>query len=122
MAAKLKPVPSGRPTFLDSPRATDLERLDPHIAVLGVPFGMPSDLHRSTICATAPQTIREQSMRFVPRWRTHYDFDFEGDLQAGKDVKIVDVGDVPVVGGRWEEGQRTTTEAIRAIRARGAVP
>lgn len=122
MAIKLKPVPSGRPTFLDAPRCDDLNRLDAHVAVIGVPFGVPYDLHRSTICATAPQTIREQSMRYVPRYRTHYDFDFGGDLLAGKDVRIVDVGDVPVSGGRWEDGQRTTTGAIRKLLDRGAVP
>lgn len=122
MPVRLKPVPSGRPTFLDSPRCDDLDRLDAHVAVIGVPFGVPYDLHRSTICATAPQTIREQSMRFTPRYRTHYDFDFGGDLLAGKDVRIVDVGDVPVTGGRWEEGQRTTTAAIRKILERSAVP
>jgi agmatinase len=122
MAARLKPVPSGRPTFLDTARCEDLDRLDAHIAVIGVPFGMPYDLHRSTICATAPQAIREQSMRFTPRYRTHYDFDFEGDLMAGRDVKIVDVGDVLVSGGRWEEGQRITTSAIQTLLDRGTVP
>jgi agmatinase len=122
MAFQLKAVPSGRPTFLDAPRCDDLDRLDAHIAVMGVPFGVPYDLQRSTICATAPQTVREQSMRFVPRYRTNYDFDFGGDLLAGKDIKIVDVGDVPVTGGRWTEGQQKTTAAIGKILDHGAVP
>src|SRR5262249_61591238 len=111
-----------RPTFLDAPRCDDLDRLDAHIAVMGVPFGVPYDLQRSTICATAPQTIREQSMRFVPRYRTNYDFDFGGDLLAGKDIKIVDVGDVPVIGGQWTEGQQKTSAAIGKIPGHRAVP
>jgi arginase family enzyme len=67
VAVSPKPVPSGRPTFLDVPRCQDLRTVDAHLAVLGMPFGVPYDLQRSTLCSTAPQAIREQSMRYVPR-------------------------------------------------------
>jgi agmatinase len=123
MPVTLKPVPSGRATFLDTPRCDDLDRLDAHIAVLGAPYGMASyTLNRSAICSTAPQAIREQSLRFSPSYRTHYDFDFDGDLLAGRPVKIVDCGDVPDLLGRFEESQRVATAAIRTIVGRGAIP
>ena len=65
MAVTLKPVASGRATFLDSPRCDDLDRLDAHVAVIGVPYGMASySLNRSAICSTAPQAMREQSLRY----------------------------------------------------------
>jgi agmatinase len=123
MAVKLKPVPSGRATFLDTPRCEDLDRLDAHIAVIGMPYGMASySLNRSAICSTAPQAMREQSLRYAATYRTHYDFDFDGDLMAGRPVRIADCGDVPDLLGRFEESQRIATAAIRAIVSRGAVP
>lgn len=123
MPVTLKPVPSGRATFLDAPRCDDLDRLNAHIAVVGVPYGMASyTLNRSAICSTAPQAIREQSLRYSPSYRTHYDFDFDGDLLAGRPVKIVDCGDVPDLLGQFAESQRVTTAAIRTIVSQGAIP
>jgi len=122
MMAQLNAVPQGRPTFLDAPRCTDLSTLDADIAIIGVPFGVPYDLGYSTACSAAPGAIREQSMAYAPWYRTHYDFDFGGELFAGRTVTIVDCGDVAMVPGRWEENSRTTTAAIHAILDRGALP
>jgi agmatinase len=122
MSVKLRPVPSGRSRFLDSPGCDDLSTLDGHIAVVGVPFGIPYDLQRSTICSTAPQAIRDASMRYAPRYRTHYDYDFGGDLLAGKTIKIVDCGDAVTPPGALHEAPRLTTAAIQMILDRGAVP
>ncbi len=122
MSPSVNPIPVGRPTFLDVPRCTDLRTLDAHIAIVGLPFSVPYDLYRSTIASTAPQAIREQSLRYVPRYLTHYDFDFGGPTLADRPVKIVDCGDVAIIPGRWEENSRAATAAIRAILDRGAVP
>jgi agmatinase len=122
VSARLTPVPVGRPTFLDVPRCTDLSTLDAHIAIIGVPFGVPYDLDYSTGASAAPRAIREQSVRYSPWYLTHYDYDFGGDLFAGRAVKIVDCGDVAMVPGRWEENSRATTATIKAILDRGAVP
>lgn len=122
MSAKLTPVPVGRPTFLDVPRCTDLSTLDAHIAIIGVPFGVPYALDYSTGASAAPRAIREQSVHYSPWYLTHYDYDFGGDLIAGRAVKIVDCGDVAMVPGRWEENSRVTTATIKAILDRGAVP
>jgi hypothetical protein len=48
----LKPVPVGRPSLFDVPRCSDLDILDADLAVVGVPFSVPYDLHRSTLCST----------------------------------------------------------------------
>lgn len=122
MSARVTPVPLGRPTFLDVPRCTDLSALDAHLAIIGVPFGVPYELDYSTAASAAPSVIREHSMRFSPRYLNHYDYDFGGDLLAGRAVKIVDCGDVAMVPGRWEENSRATTATIRAILDHGAVP
>jgi agmatinase len=122
VTARVTPVPLGRPTFLDVPRCTDLSTLDAHIAIIGVPFGTPYELDYSTAASAAPRVIREQSVRFSSRYLTHYDYDFGGDLLAGRAVKIVDSGDVAMMPGRWEENSRVTTATIKAILDRGAVP
>lgn len=122
MSVRTNPVRSGLPTFLDAPRCLDLSTLDAHVAIVGVPFGVPYDLHQSGMVSAAPQAIREQSMRFSPWYLTHYDYDYGSDLLAGRNVKIVDCGDVAMVPGRWEENSRTTTATIQAILSRGAVP
>ena len=118
----LKPVPVGRPSLFDVPRCSDLDILDADLAVVGVPFSVPYDLYRSTLCSTAPQTIREQSMRFAPRYLTHYDFDFGGDLLAGRRVEIVDCGDVATTSGAIQENPGRITAVIRKILERKAVP
>jgi agmatinase len=113
---------TGYPTFLNVPRVdvADLEAAD--VAVIGVPYGVPYDMEGARSPASAaPRAIREQSQRLA-RYLTHYDYDFDGDIFAGRQVRIVDCGDVPMVPGRYDENQRTVTEAIRAILHRGAVP
>lgn len=122
VSAQVTPVPIGRPTFLDAPRCTDLSALDAHVAIIGVPFGVPYDLEYSAAASIAPSAIREQSVRYSPWYRTHYDYDFGGDLLAGRAVKIVDCGDVAMIPGRWEENSRATTAAINAILDHGALP
>lgn len=115
-------MPSGRPTFLDVPQCADLSTLDADVAVIGVPFGVPYDLRTAAAQSLPPAAIREQSMRYVPWYETHYDFDFDGELFAGRTVRIVDCGDVAMTPGRWDENSRATTGAIAAILDRGAVP
>lgn len=122
MAVRVNPVPTGRASFIDVPRCTDLRTLDAHLAVIGVPFTVLYDMYRAAATSFAPQTIREASQRYAARYLDHYDFDFEDELFGGRALKIVECGDVAVVPGRFEENQQWTTEAIRAILERGAVP
>jgi agmatinase len=53
---------------------------------------------------------------------THYDFDFQGPLFAGREVRIVDCGDVAMVPGDFAGNSARTTAAIAQILVRGAVP
>ncbi len=122
MSDLVTPVPIGRPTFIDAPRCDDLQTLDADVAIIGVPYGVPYDMEGATSpSSTAPGTIRSQSLRYG-RYLSHYDVDFGGDLFGGRQVKIVDCGDVAMAPGRYEENSRAITAAIRAILDRGAVP
>ena len=116
------PVPEGRPAFAMAPRADELETLEADIAVLGVPHGIPYDMDNLRApSATAPAALREQSVRFG-HWLDHYDFDFGGPLFAGRDVRLVDCGDVAMTPGDFTGNSARTTEAVRTILERGAVP
>lgn len=122
MPTVLSPVPAGRPTFLDVPRCTDLRALDADVAVLGVPFCVPYDVQTAAAQSRGPAGLREQSMRYVPWYATNYDFDFGGELFAGRSVRIVDCGDVAVAAGHWDQAPHAAAEAVEQILARGAVP
>ncbi len=122
MSCEILPVPNGKPTFLDMPRCTDLAALDADIAVVGIPFSTPYDMAASRgDCSTAPDAIRAQSLR-PARFLTHYDYDFGGEIFAGRIVRIVDCGDVAMMPGAFEANDRAATAVIRAILDRGAVP
>jgi len=117
-----EPIPVGHPSFLNAPRCTDLETLDADIGVIGVHSGVPYGIMGSTFPAGAALgTIREQSTRFE-RFLTHYDYDFGGDIFAGRAVRIVDCGNVAMVPGQYETNNQATSAVVRAIIDRGAVP
>lgn len=121
MGALLSPVAEGRPTFLRMPRCTDLTTLDADVAVIGVPYGVPYGMEGTTSpSSTAPAAVREQSLRMVP-FLSHYDYDFGGEILAGRNVRIVDCGDVAMTPGRYDENNVTVADAIREIHRRGAV-
>src|SRR5262245_65968216 len=108
--------------MFDAPRSSDLDILDADLVIVGVPFSVPYDLLRSTLCSTAPQAIREQSLRFSPRYLSHYDFDFGGDLLAGRRVEIVDCGDVATTPSTIQENPSGIMTVIRKLLERRAGP
>lgn len=118
----IAPVPIGKPTFANLPRCEDLSTLDAHIAIVGIPYGTPASMEASRAPSSeAPAAIREESLRFG-KYFDHPDLDFDGPILAGKDIRIVDCGDVTMVPGDYAANSATATEAIRAIRTAGAVP
>ncbi len=112
----------GTPSFLGVPVQTDLSALDAHIAVLGVPYGTPYGMRGlASPSSTAPAAIRRQSAR-SGQFITHYDYDLGGPLLDGREIRIVDAGDVPGdpldIPGNVQRAQ----DAVRQILDRGAVP
>ena len=79
-------------SFLGYPVAHDLDNLDAHVAVLGIPFGKP---YRPEGMANpqseGPAAVRAASRRILLA-HDHYDFDLGGPVLDGRDVKIVDCG------------------------------
>jgi agmatinase len=110
------------PTFLEAPRVQELSAIEADVAVIGVPYGYPYDMEGSqSPSAAAPAAIRAQSVRWAP-YLTHYDYDFGADIFAGREVRIVDCGDVAMNPGDFAGNSAATTAAIKAILDHGAVP
>ena len=109
-------------SFMGQPVETDLDRLDADFAILGAPFGSPYHMQGvASDAAAAPRSVRERSHRFG-RMLGHFDFDFGEDLLGGRDIKIVDCGDV-IADPRDLEGNKTrVTQAVRRLLEKGAVP
>jgi len=116
------PVPTGKPTFADLPRCEDVNDLDAHIAIVGIPYGTPASMEASRAPSSeAPAAIREESLRYG-KYFTHHDIDLDGPILANKPIRVVDCGDVATVPGDYAANSAIATEAIRAIRKAGAVP
>lgn len=107
-------------TFLNFPFADDLDELDADVAIIGIPYGDPYTIEELVNDQTnAPTAVRRASEN-VTQALDRYDFDIGGTLFDGRDVKVVDVGDVP---GDAAVGHYGAAEAaIRKILAAGAMP
>ena len=118
-------------SFAGAPRCENLKSLDADIAIIGIPYRTPDEAissHMQMLRRTcqadstaSPGTIRQESQRYAGRLH-HYDFDFGGDLLAGRTVKIVDCGDVPMRPDRDDENRQASAATVKAILDRGAVP
>jgi agmatinase len=118
---KLTQAPGGPPrTFLDFPLALDLDALDAAIAVLGIPFGMP---YRPSEMANdqsrAPDALRHAGEQ-TDYTREHHDFDLGGPLLDGRDIEVVDCGNVTADPSDHKEHYRRAEAAARKIIRSGA--
>lgn len=111
-----------RHTFMDFDLALDLERLDAHVAILGLPYGDPYGMDEVTNDqSNAPTAVRRASRRIsggLERW----DFDLGGTLLDDKPVRVVDCGDVPADPRDLSGHYRRAEQAARLIRSAGAMP
>ncbi|ALA20414.1 MULTISPECIES: agmatinase [Chelatococcus] len=109
-------------SFLWSPISTDLDALDAHVAILGIPFGSAYEATAITNDQTrAPDAVRAATDR-VCRGLERYDFDVGGPIYGGRALKVVDVGNVPADMTDLASHYRRAEEAVRKILAAGAMP
>jgi agmatinase len=123
MAETLTVAPrQGFKSFLDVPLALDLDNLDAHVAILGIPYGDPYSIDEVTNDQTnAPTAVRQasgQASEGLERW----DFDLGGTVLDGRPVKLVDCGDVPGEARDLDGHYRRAEAAVRKILAAGALP
>ena len=116
------PPEHGHPTFLYSELCTDLDSLAADLAFLGIPYGAPyamEDVNNDQ--SNAPDALRQATDRAV-RSLERYDFDLGGPLYAGKDIRLVDCGNVPGNMHNFAEHAARAETAVRKILAAGALP
>ncbi|MBV9785027.1 MAG: agmatinase [Acidisphaera sp.] len=109
-------------SFLRAPVVTDLDALDAHIAVFGMPFGDPYGMEGvANDQSKAPAAVRLASDRAC-RGLDRYDFDLSGTLFDGRPIRLADCGDVPAdprdLGGHYAAAER----AVRRMLEAGALP
>jgi agmatinase len=123
MLARLDPVPIGRPSFLGAPRPVIDDLRPGDVAVVGIAYTTPADLQQATSPSLpAPGTVRQQSLRLAEVREGRHDFEFGGDLFAGRPVGVVDCGDAPALPGRFAQNGRLAATAVEAVLARGGLP
>jgi agmatinase len=112
----------GHKTFLFSTLATDLDKLDAHFAFLGLPFGSPYTIEEVTNDQTrAPTAVRQASDR-ISRNLERWDFDVGGPIFDGRDIKLVDCGDVPGDARDLAGHYFRTEQVVRKILKANAIP
>lgn len=109
-------------SFHDFPIVTDLDTLEADIAILGIPYGDPYSMAEvSNDQSTAPTHIRrhcERSLRGLDR----YDFDIGGTMLDGRDIRVVDCGDVIGEAKDIAGNHGRSERVVRSILEAGAMP
>lgn len=124
MTQPLTHYPAGFASFLGAPTAPDLGRLEADVAILGIPYGVPYKSDTYTYAADSvgmARAVRQQA-NYGGGVLDHYDFDLGGTLFDGKDIRLVDCGDVPHDPLDVAGSSIRATLATKAILAAGAVP
>ena len=91
------PPRQGSLTFMNLPLCTDLDALEADVAILGLPYGDPytyDEFGAGQDQVYAPTAVRAESARISTGPR-QYDFDLGGTMLDGREVRVVDCGDVP---------------------------
>jgi len=109
-------------TFLDFPHCDDLDAINADVAILGIPYGDPYNIDEVTNDqSNAPTAIRRESETIL-MGLDHYDFDIGGTLFDGKDVAVVDVGDIVTEARDLGAHYPRAETSIRKILGAGALP
>lgn len=111
-------------TLFDAPLVLDLDSLaeiGADVAILGLPYGAPYSKEDVTNDqSNAPTAIRrswQRALRALERW----DFDLGGPLLDGKDIRVVDCGDVPGDAYAPMKHYELAEAAARKVFAAGAM-
>ena len=110
-------------TFLDFPLVENLDDLRADIAILGIPFGLPYHADKfPNDQSRAPDAIRgAPNAEDIAYTLNHFDFDLDGYLLDGKDIKVVDCGNVVANSNDHMEHYRCAEQAARKIFSSGAI-
>ena len=108
-------------TFLDFPLNLDIDNIDADIAILGIPYGKP--YHYNELAnpqSLAPDAIRS-SAEMVEYTRNHYDWDLGGPLLDGREINVVDCGNVSIDKSNPDAHYKNAELVARKLFKSGAV-
>jgi agmatinase len=110
-------------TFLNFPLASNLDELQADFAILGIPYGMPYDAASMVNDqSTAPDIIRHTpTMADIEYTKNNFDWDLGGRLFAGKDIRVVDCGNVNADSADHKAHYRDAQLAAHKIFSSGAI-
>jgi len=121
MLLTIPPRPASN-TFLGFPLCTELDSLEGDVAILGIPYGDPYSMDEVTNDQTnAPLAVRLESAR-LSVGLDHWDFDLGSPLFGGRDLRVVDCGNVPADPADIKGHYRFAETAVKTILDRKALP
>jgi agmatinase len=109
-------------TFLHSEYAPDLDNLKADIAFLGIPYGQAYTYEDIVNDQSNGPTAMRAANNKILRDLTRYDFDIGGPLLDGKNIRMVDCGDIRNDPTDRLAHIRRSEQAVRKILAAGAMP
>jgi agmatinase len=110
----------GHCTFGKRPIATDWDKIDADVAVLGIPYDMGTQYRSGA--RFGPRAIREASTLFSFGHGGAYDHEDDVTYLPLDKVRIVDVGDADIVHTDTAKSHANAERAVRKILERGAMP
>jgi agmatinase len=122
MTSTLTKIPAVGHSFFRCPVADDLDSLQADVAILGIPIGFPytrAELY--TDQSKAPAALREATAK-IDYPNQQYDFDTEGTVFRGQDIRMFDCGDVLVDEEDLGGSSKRAEAAVRKILKSGALP
>jgi len=119
----IEPPGDNGATFLNFPLVSDLDDLQADFAILGIPFGMPYDAgSMANDQSTAPDILRQTpTMSDIEYTKNHFDWDLDGHLFDGKDIRVVDCGNVSADSADHKAHYRYAELAARKIFSSGTI-
>ncbi|MCK0197441.1 arginase family protein [Ancylobacter sp. 6x-1] len=111
---------SAASTFMGLEACSDLNQLKAPVAFIGAPCASPYSAV-GAYCRHAPDALRAATVSLAANlW--HYDFDLGGPMFPSRELAAVDCGNLPYDEADAPGNREIIRNAIRTIRARGAVP
>src|SRR5689334_12289194 len=110
----------GHCTFGKRPIATDWDKIDADVAVLGIPYDMGTQYRSGA--RFGPRAIREASTLFSFGHGGAYDHEDDVTYLPLDQVRIVDVGDADIVHTDTAKSHANAEKAVRKLLERGALP
>jgi len=119
----IEPPGDNGATFLNFPLVSDLDDLQADFAILGTPSRMPYDAaSMANDQSTAPDILRQTpTMSDIEYTKNHFDWDLDGHLFDGKDIRVVDCGNVSADSADHKAHYRYAELAARKIFSSGTI-